>query len=111
GFAQNRGQPIRPRNLPKRAGSALLLFFRRLRTPAQWRESSEESHDGSSLLRLLGFRLIDHTPAHNGSEHFGRSNLMRIDVKNVLRNDNQVSGFARFERTFGPFPASGVRRP
>jgi hypothetical protein len=35
---------------------------------------------------------------------------MRVDGKNVLRNDNQVGEFANLERPFGFLASSGERR-
>ena len=60
--------------------------------------------------RLLGIGLINQAPAHNGGNHLGRPNLMRIDVKNVLRNDNQVGDFTNLDGTFRFFTPSCKRR-
>src|SRR5204863_9962346 len=48
-------------------------------------------------------------PANDGRDLRCRSSLMRIDVKNVLRNDNQVGEFANFQRTFRFFTATRER--
>src|SRR5690242_11396302 len=94
---RNHGRPPHPNSLPKREGSANLLSSRKRRTRAKPRESPEASRKVSSLLRLLGVGLIDQAAANDGGHHFGRSNLMRIDVKNVLRNDNQVGELTHFQ--------------
>src|ERR1700756_4070283 len=49
---------------------------------------------------LLGIRLIDEPPADDRGDHLRRSNLMRINVKNILRNDNQVGEFSCLQRAF-----------
>src|SRR5215475_2263694 len=106
GFAQSHAPRTHPNSLPKREGSRSLLSSRKRRTRAKRRKSREASRDFSSPLRLLGIGLIDQSTANDGGDHFGRSNLMRIDVKNVLRNDNQVGELAHFQRTFGFLAAS-----
>src|SRR5204862_6031098 len=58
---------------------------------------------------LKAFSLINHSSPNHGQQDFSLSDLERIDIENVLRNHNQVSQLAWFERAFGLFTTAGER--
>src|SRR4029077_13493390 len=59
---------------------------------------------------LLLRSLVHHLTADHGRHHFGLADPVRIDLKNILRDDDQVRELARFNRTFRFFPSPCIRR-
>lgn len=53
---------------------------------------------------------VHHASANNGQQGLGLADLVRIDFKNVLRDDNEVGQLAGFYRTLVLLTVSGERR-
>lgn len=53
--------------------------------------------------------LVNDASRDDSHYHFRVDQVMRIDLKNVLREDDQIGQLSRFERTFGFLPMSGER--
>src|SRR5580698_941433 len=59
--------------------------------------------------RLLLGALIHDTAADDRGCHLRVRNLVRIDIENILRKDNDVSQFARLDGAFGFFATASKR--
>src|ERR1051326_4776557 len=65
----------------------------------QRRKKQQASGHHRSSASVCG-RFIDYTPANDGGQYFGLRDAMRIDFKDVLRNDDQIGELAWLYRSF-----------
>src|ERR1700761_1879577 len=63
----------------------------------------------SPFASSLRIALIDDTTADDRGCHLRVRNLVRIDIENILRKDNDVGQFARFDRAFCFLASTGKR--
>src|SRR3982074_1759429 len=94
---------------PDQQAQRLFISLAGAARPGKRQNSQKYGARSHCPSRLLCLRLVDQPSANNRGDNFCSRNLMRIDIENILRHNNQVSELTGLKRTFRFFAPAGKR--